>query len=55
MASATRTDKIGKELVAVVHNLAEYRFANGSLSRRVLPNVDKNTTTRMQDPKMAVG
>ncbi len=27
MVSATRTDKIGKELEAVVRDLAEYRFA----------------------------
>jgi hypothetical protein len=55
MASATRTVKIGKELVAVVHDLAEYQFAIGSLSRRVLPNADRKTTTRIQDLKMAVG
>jgi hypothetical protein len=55
MISATRTDKIGKEeLVAVVHDLAEYQFATGRLSRRVLPNADRNTTS-FQDRKMDVG
>ncbi len=54
MVSATRTDKIGKELVAVVRDLAEYRFAIGSLFRRVLPNADRNTTTRIQDLEMVV-
>jgi hypothetical protein len=44
MFSATRTDKIGKELVAVVCDFVEYRFATGRLSRRVLPNADRNTT-----------
>jgi hypothetical protein len=54
MVSATRTDKIGKELVAVVRDLAEYQFATGRLSRRVLPNADRNTTTRIQDLEMAL-
>jgi hypothetical protein len=53
MVSATRTDEIGKELVAVVHDLAEYRFATGRLSHRVLPNADRNTR-RFQNLKMAV-
>ena len=52
--SATRTDKVGKELVAVVRDLVEYLFATGRLSRRVLPNADRNTTSRIQDLEMAV-
>jgi hypothetical protein len=55
MVSATRTDKISKELVAFVRDFAEYRFATGRPSRRVLPNEDRNTTTRNQDLEMAVG
>ncbi len=55
MVSATLTDKIGKELLAVVRDFAEYRFLTGISSRRVLPNADRNTTTRMQDLEMVVG
>ena len=55
MVSATRTDKIGKELLAVVDDFAEDRYAIGRPSRRVLPNADKTTTTRMQDLEMVVG
>ncbi len=55
LVSATRTDKIGKELMAFARDFAEYGFATGSSSRRVLPNADRNTTTRMQDLEMVVG
>ena len=55
MVSATRTDKIGKELLAVVDEFADYRYAIGRLSRRVLPNAGKTSTTRIQGREMMVG
>jgi hypothetical protein len=55
MVSATRTDKFGKELLAFARDFAEYRYATGISSRRVLPNADRKTTTRMQDLEMVVG
>ncbi len=54
MVSATRTDKIGKELLAVVDEFADYRYAIGRLSRRVLPNAGKSSTTRIQGREMMV-
>ncbi len=53
MVSATRTDKIGKEFVAVVHFLVEYLFATNRLFRRDLPNADRNTSI-FQDLNIAV-
>ncbi len=55
MVNATRTDKIGKELLAVVDDFADLRYATGRLSRRVLPNADKTSTTRIQGSEMVVG
>ncbi len=55
MVSATRTDKIGKELLAFARDFAENRYATGISSRRVLSNADRNTTSRMQDLEMVVG
>jgi hypothetical protein len=55
MVSATRTDKIGKALLVVVDDFADYRYAIGRLSRRVLPNAGKTSTTRIQGREMVVG
>ena len=55
MVSATRTDKICKELLAVVDEFADYQYAIGRLSRRVLPNAGKTSTTRIQGREMMVG
>ena len=48
MVFATRTDKICKELVAVVHDLSEYRFITGFMFQWVLPHAGRNTS-RDQD------
>jgi hypothetical protein len=44
MVFPTRTDKLGKELLTVSHDLAEYQSVTGSPFHRVLPQADTNTS-----------